>query len=358
MKRALGISVAVMLLYIAFMPAVFAGEMKTVKYCLPRGLESLEDMPMWTAVDQGYFEQEGILFEMEQAFGTSDIRMVAANQAQFCAPSPNLILASIEAGIPAKAVCAYDAINIFGMAVRSDSDVKTWQDLKGKTIALGDAAWAIIAAPTLAAAGLDPDKDVEYIVAGDGRYQMVNEKKIDVLFTWVSEFQQLKGQGFDFIYLDGEDVVKVLSNPVVTSLTLIETDPELVTRFTRALMKGMYFVYCSPEAAADIVLNRFPAIQIGWDGALAVARGRKMQNFGTTEAASAEIIGKGLGYMPPEKWAEVMQLAEQVGVISKPLPAEKVYTNEFVDITWDKSQVEADAKAYVFTSQVYKDAHK
>ncbi len=350
-------------LFLAVLAAVMltcaaqAGE-TTVRFVVPRSLECMDDMALWSADYLGYFKEEGIVFQMEQAFGTSDIRMIAMGQADFGYPSPNLILASIEAGLPVKAVCAADAINIFGMAVRADSGIKTWADLKGKTIALGDAAWATIAAPTVSAAGIDPEKDIEYIVAGDSRYQMVNEKKIDALFTWISEYEQLKGQGFDFIYMDGNKVLPVLANPVITNNALIAKDPELITRFCRAMMKGLYFVYKNPEAGADVVLNKFPAIQIAWEGAVGVAKGRNLQAFGTAETSTRQILSDGIGCMAPAKWADVIMGAEKVGVIQKPIAPENVFTNALLDLKWDRAKVEADAKAYVCTSQVYKDAHK
>ncbi len=328
-----------------------------VTFVVPRGLECMDDMALWSAVAMGYFEEEGIEFDMQQAFGTTDIKMIATGQADFGYPSPNLILSSIQEGLPVKAVSAADSINIFGMAVKSDSGIKDWADLKGKTIALGDAAWETIAAPTVTAAGLDPATDLEYIVAGDTRYQMVAEGKIDALFTWISEYEQLKGQGFDFIYLDGNEVLPVLANPVITNQELIDNNPELITRFVRAMMKGLYFVKCNPEAAADITLNKFPSIQITWEGALGCAEGRNQQAFGTNEETTKEILDAGIGIMSEDKWKTVIEWAQKVGVITEEIPADQVFTNDFVDTTWDRAEVEADAAAYECTSEVYKAAH-
>lgn len=36
----------------------------------------------------------------------------------------------------------------------------------------------------------------------------------------------------------------------------------------------------------------------------------------------------------------------ETGIISTDIPVEDIFTNEFVDLTWDRSQVEADADAY------------
>ncbi len=329
-----------------------------VAFVVPRAIETLDDMALWSAVELGYFDEENIDFEMQQAFGTSDIRMIATDQAQFGYPSPNLILSSIEAGLPVKAVGSFDSINIFGMAVLPNSGIKTWDDLKGKSVSLGDAAWANIAAPTLMAAGLDPENDIKYVVSGNTRYQVVQQGRVDALFTWVSEIAQLNGQGFDFDYLDGNKVLPVFANPVITSDKLIAENPELITRFLRALNKGSYFVKQNPEAAVDIVLKRFPSIQIGWDGAVAVANGRVQQAFGTDEATMTQILNDGIGIMHADKWDTVIDWAQKVGVIKDKIPAKNVFTNDFVDTNWDRSKVEADAKAYKLTSEAYKNREK
>jgi len=322
-------------------------ELKKVKFVLPRTIEVLEDTPFWTAIKLGYFAEEGLDVQMEQSFGTTDVKMVATGNAQFAAPSPNFILTSIENGVPIKAVLQYDAINIFGMAVRKDSGIKTWADMKGKKVALGDASWELIINPTLLAAGLDPAKDIEYVVAGENRAQMVQEGKLDILFTWIGEVYQLMAQGFDFTYIDGNEILKNCSNPIVTSLDMIKNDPETVKGFCRALAKAMYFVYSNPEAGADISCGQFPAIDISWDGAVAVQKGRVAQMFGTTEEDNkklTETVGKAF----EDKWQLNVDWAVKTGIIKNPIPLNEIYTNEFIDSTWDKAKVEADAKNYKF----------
>jgi NitT/TauT family transport system substrate-binding protein len=163
----------------------------------------------------------------------------------------------------------------------------------------------------------------------------------------------MKGQGFDFVYFDGNEILPVLANPIITSDKMIRENPNLVKGFNRAFCKGLYFVLMNPEAAADIVLNKFPAIDISWDGALAVANGRNKQAFGTTEASKNEILSKGIGYMGPDKWNAVIQGAQEVGVINRAIPGNQAFTNDYLDFTWNRAKVEADAKAYRCTSRVY-----
>ena len=325
-----------------------SGNLQQVTVVVPRTVEVLDDAHIWSAIKMGYFAEEGLEVKIEQSFGTTDTKMVALKNAQFALPSPNFLFMGIENGLPLKAVFQNDSINIFGMAVRTDSGIKTWEDMKGKKVALGDAAWANIINPTLIAAGLDPEKDVEYVVAGENRFQMVQEGKLDILFTWVAEYSQLKGQGFDFEYIDGNEILPYTSNPLVTNAEYLTEDPEMVRKFVRALAKGMYFVKMNPEAAADLTLEQFPSIKIPWDGAVGAMMGRVYQGFGLNEADQQKIVNEGIGIADMDKWKLNMEWAVKTGIIQKEIPLDQVVTNDFVDTTWDKSKVEADAKNYVF----------
>lgn len=329
------------------------GELIPVKFVLPRTIEVLEDTPFWVAKTQGYWEEEGLDVTIEQSFGTTDGKMVATGAADFAVPGTSYVITQVANEMPIKAVLQYDAINIWVMAFRSDSGIETWEDMKGKTVALGDASWELLITPTLVAAGLDPATDLEFIVAGENRFTMVQEGKIDLLFSWIGEVYQLIPQGFEFDFLYGDEVLPVCSNPVITSLDNIENRPEVVEGFLRGLAKGMYFTYVNPEAGADISTGQFPAIDISWAGALAVQDGRVAQMFGFTEEANAMLTEK-IGYAFEDKWSLTMDwTVKTIDEVTEPIPLDMIYTNMFIDAAndWNKADIEADAAAYVLVNK-------
>lgn len=325
-----------------------SGKMKDVVYVFPRTIEVLEDTPFWVALKMGYFAEEGLNVKLQDG-GSDDIKMVASKQANFAGPSPNMLLTAIESGMPVQSIHQYDVINIFGFAVPEGSPIKTWSDLKGKTIALGYPAWEAIFTPTLAAAGLDPKKDIKFQVVGEQRAAMVKEGKIDVLATWIGEIYQLNGMGMGFRYIDGNEVLENCANSIITHTDTIKNDPELVKKFSRALAKGTYFVYANPEAGADIVLEQFPMFQpqVSWDAGVAIQKGRVAQNFGLTPEENKFFI-ENLGIHIKDRWENNVKWAVDTDIIKKPLPLDKVYLNDYVDQTWDKAKVEADAKNYEY----------
>ena len=357
MKKFLALVLA-MLLCLSMAAVASAEELTTVTLVMPRSIETLADAPFWSAVEMGYFEEEGLALNLEEATGT-DVQMVAVGQADFALPAPSLILPSVEAGLPIKAVLQYGAWNIFGFSALNGAGIETWEDLNGKSIALGDASWEALCQPLLDAAGVT---DVEYIVAGENRYVQVEEGKIDVLFTWLDEIYLLQAQGFDFNYIDGNEVLKNSANAIVASADTIANNPELVQGFVKAVQKGIYFVAANPEAAADIVLNKFPALAntVDWAGAIAVMDAIKVQSYGVTEEDFAEMSNP-TGFFFDYKWDINIDSCVVAGTISEAIAHEKVYTNEFVNngmTDEDKAAVEADAAAYVFTSELAKAAGK
>ncbi len=344
MKKIVALVMALALVLVA-VPGFAA--MTEITYCVPRTVENLEDSPFHIA--QRLLAEQGITMNIQETFGTTDTKMVATNQAQFCGPGPFYVLSAVAEGLPIKAVCAYDAINIWGMAVTSDSPIKSFEDMIGAqekyghklTVALGDPSWEMLVTPTLVAAGVDVANDLEFVVAGENRYVQVAEKKLDMLFTWPGECWQLIGQNYDFVYIDGHEVLKTSSNPLVTSNYMIENEPETVRAFVEAMQQAIYAVRYNPEAAAAIMADDYPNIEVTWKAAKFIQEGRVYQMFGKAGSDTEAQILACVGKHSEEGWKLNMQAALESGTITKELDLADVYTNEFVNENMDYSKVEA-----------------
>jgi NitT/TauT family transport system substrate-binding protein len=331
-----------------------AGGVRVVTHVVPRTAEVLEDTPFWVAQNLGYMAEEGLELRIDQAFGTTDLRMVATGNAEFCGAGPSYVLAAIEEGLPVKVVSAYDAINIWGMCVLTKSPIKDWADMKNAqtkygrklTVALGDASWELLVTPTLVAAGVNPKTDIEWVVAGENRYIQVAEGRLDMLFSWPGEAWQLIGQNFDFRYIDGNDVLQTSSNPLTTSLKLIQEEPKVVQGYVRAMAKGIYFTKYNSEAAAAVSCKQWPNIDITWKAAVYVQEGRNYQMFGKPGSAEEKKLLENIGFNFEDKWQLNVKAALDSGVIKQNIPLDKIYTNQFVDNTWDRKKVERDADTY------------
>ena len=116
--------------------------------------------------------------------------------------------------------------------------------------------------------------------------------------------------------------------------------------FVRALCKGIYFTKYNPEAAAAVSCDQWPNIDVTWETAVAVQEGRNYQMFGPEGGEEEQKLLENIGISWEDKWKLNVDSMLETGIISTDIPVEDIFTNEFVDLTWDRSQVEADADAY------------
>jgi len=332
----------VLILVLTLSTNIIAQDLETITLVLPRSPEVLDDAHMHVADFMGYFAEEGLEIEFEQSYGTTDVRMIGAKQADIAIPSPYVQLLAHENEIPIISIYQMDVRNIFGFQVRPDSGIDSISDLKGKTIALGDAGWEQIANPLLRHAGLDPKEDVVYEPAGEQRAQMVEEGRLDAVLTWEKEYQLFLAQGMNLKWLPGEEVLENCSNSVAVHVDTIESNPEVVEGFVRALAKGTYFTKQNPEAATEIVLERFPAIEVNFNDAVKAIEGLVY----ITHDENTEKYG--YGYHDAEKWEVNVNDLIKEGDLSEEIPLDQIYTNEFVEAAndWDRSEVKEQAESY------------
>jgi NitT/TauT family transport system substrate-binding protein len=183
-----------------------AGALTPMKVIFPRSLEVLDDYYLNVALAMNYFQDEGIQISAEGALGTTDsTKLVVQGFGEACLPSPPVLMTAIASELPLTMVFEQDKNYIFGFAVRKDSGLKTIKDLKGKTISVGDAGWTVIMDPLFKKVGGFTSKDVQVVVGGTGRAQLVAQGKADAVFTWEKEYQLWQGQGLDLAVIKGYD---------------------------------------------------------------------------------------------------------------------------------------------------------
>jgi len=347
MKKALVLIMAVLMIATLFFScapkdAGKPAELDTVTVVLPRDIEVLDDVHYVVAQKMGYFEQQGIEVKFEKAQGTSDMQMVSVGNGEICLPHPFVTLIGMSSDIPLIGVFQQDVINTDAFCVRADNDeINSIQDFKGKSIALGDAAWQASVAAELIAAGLSPD-DVEFVIAGENRAQMVNEGQCDIVYTWEKGYQLWLAQGMDFKVITCEDNLYIPGNPLLVSQENYRNNKTLIERFLKGLSMGIHFTNCNPEAATEILLDHFPTITTDFNASLEVVKAAA--NIMTNDDTERY----GYGYSNQERWDNCVEYSKKLGLIEKDIPYEQIMTNEFIEAAndFDHAAVEKDAKNF------------
>jgi NitT/TauT family transport system substrate-binding protein len=325
-------------------------KLQTVRWISPRGtLQVMDDFNLWVPIKMGYFKQLGIQARLiagpiSDALATT--KFVAQKKADMGYPSPGVLTASIDGGIPVKSI--YDVISgqVFDFAVPAGSSITSPKQLAGKTIALGSAGWQTITDPMFVELGIDP-KSVKYVILGQQWIQAVDQKKADAGLAWEGLRHQWLGQGLKLKFLIGSSWSKQPSN--VYSVRADDLDDSakvaLYTRFLQGVVMGLEFTKANPRAAAQITYGQLPDLrkslkpQAALDSMLELAHAY----------ATSHLQGKPWGYHFAAGWANYLKTIKDLGQTKKQLKGSDVYTNKLLQAAnkkANKAKARADAKNF------------
>ncbi|MCF7928779.1 MAG: ABC transporter substrate-binding protein [Spirochaetales bacterium] len=323
-------------------------EMTQLTWVSPRGtLEVMDDYNVWVAKEMGYFEEMGLSITMEPGptQALADIKLVDRGQADIAYPSPGVLTSGIDQGVDVIAAYELMGTQVFDFAVAADSDIKTVQDIEGKTIAMWFAGWDVIIKPMLVELGIDPDS-VEYKAIGQQWGQAVSQGKADVALTWKGLRAQWDAIGLDLRYFKGEDFSDLPANVYAIRKDDLN-DPEkreVLEKFFRASSMGIHFARHNPRAAAQLTYKQFSAIREQMTPELALESMHQLHNG---YVWSKDNLGD-YGRFPIDKWEKYLKIISDLGQTENVLETGNVVTNELIEAAndFDRARVERDAKNF------------
>lgn len=323
-------------------------ELTKITWISPRGsLEVMDDYNLWVPIEMGYFEELGL--EVELIAGPADAsaptRFVAEGQADVGYPSPGVLTAAIDAGIPVTSIFNMAAGQVFNFALPAGSDITSPQDLEGKRISLWAAGGEVVVNPMLVELGVDPST-VEFVDGGAQWGQMASLGQVDAAIGWEGLRAQWAAQGLELDWLVGHEWSEHPSN-VYSIRTSDLDDPgqrDVFERFLKGIVMGFEFGRANPRAATQISYRQFPDLQASLEPQLAVD---SMMELGSLYGLSSR-QGDGWGFHYLDGWSDYLDIIADLGQTENRLTPEEVFTNDLLtaanDI--DVDRVLADAEAF------------
>ncbi|MSU90800.1 PhnD/SsuA/transferrin family substrate-binding protein [Rhodobacteraceae bacterium 2CG4] len=290
--------------------------------------------PMWAAIGEGYFEEEGLNIDVQAVDGSSQVlQAMSAGQAQIGAPGPGPVLGARARGIDVVFIYNLYPKSVFGLLVKSDSGYATPTDLKGKVIGVGtaDGAEVSFARAILNDAGMEEGTDFTFLPVGDGGTAAVAFLRgdVDAYAGAVSDAAILANRGLELTEITPEEYLAYFGNGYAVLADYMAENPEVVEGFGRALVKGMRFISdpANEETALDHMAAGNP--QEGEDRAFASALlAAASERMTPTDA----YIDKGFGYQPPEHWETWQKSLLSSGDLEAPFDDLAAgYTNEMIE---------------------------
>ena len=219
--------------------------------------------PFAVAMKMGWFKQEGLDVEVVPLPGSTDrVKAVAAGQLLVTLPSVEPLAIVRPQGIKAKIFYTAYQTNGYGLAVPADSPIQKAAEHKGKNIGVTNLASAgvIIARTQVAAAGLDPDRDVTIVVAGKGAQPaaLISSRQMQALSQFDTQDALISNTGLPMRYLDRSQIERYPGDGFLVLEETLKARRKEVVGMARAYAKGTIFTLNNPEAAVQIVYELFP----------------------------------------------------------------------------------------------------
>ena len=310
--------------------------------------------PFAVAQKLGWFEKAGIKVELVPLPGSTDcVKLVATKAVDVSLPSVEPLAIIRPQGVKAKFFYTAYQGNIYGIAVPADSPVKSMADLKGKKIGVTSMASAgVILARALAKqAGLDPDKDISIVVAGESAQTaaLLRSKQVDALSQFDTQYALAMNAGAKLRMLDHPEIRKFPSNGFVALEDYLKTNRADAVALARGYAMGTVFAMANPEAAIRILWEVFPQTRaLGKDEATALK-----DDLTTLEARSRNwrfepVDGKRWGDSVEKNYQLYLDWLIAQGVIKTKVEVKDLITNELLDEVnkFSPDAVRSEAKAY------------
>ena len=310
--------------------------------------------PFAVAMKMGWFKQEGLDVEIVPLPGSTDcVKAVATGEVPISLPSVEPLANGRPQGVKAKIYYTAYQTNGYGIAVPADSAIQSPAELRGKSIGVTSLASAgvVVARAQVAAAGLDPAKDVQIVVAGEGAQTaaMVRNKQVEALSQFDTQYAMVENSGVKMRYLDRRDIEKFPGNGFLASEETLRTRRKELVGMARAYAKGTVFTIANPEAAVRIVYELFPQTKpTGKDEATAVREDIKVLEARMPHYKLEPAGVKRWGENSEVNYRDYVDFLVKWSVITQKVPTSDLITNDLIeDINrMDAGKIAAEAAAY------------
>jgi NitT/TauT family transport system substrate-binding protein len=282
------------------------------------------------AAAKGYFRDANIEVTIQPGqAGTYNHNQMLAGKAQFGAVDSSGAL--IRSGKAEKAedkslriVAAVQQLTLNVIAAWQDGGIHSPQDLAGKTLGTAIGAVPRTLFPAYARiANIDP-ATVKWIETAPPQVpSLLVTNKVQALATFNVAVPGVEkaARGRKAVIFPYSDVLTdLLGNVILAPQRLIETDPDLVTRFVQALMRGLKYAVTNPQEAGQILHQADPTQNVE----LAATELNLLKPY------TLPVGGKPVGTFDESRMAKNIAVLQGLGLIPSGLTPDQVADTRFL----------------------------
>jgi NitT/TauT family transport system substrate-binding protein len=271
------------------------------------------------ALDQGYFTEDGLAVTLDYNMETDSVALVGAGELNFAIVSGEQVVLGRAQGLPVIYTMAWYQQYPVGVVSLIEAGIQAPEDLVGRRVGLPGLYGAnyIGLLALLNANGLSLE-DISPESIGFTQAESVASHQVEAASIYISnEPVILRSQGLDVNVLRVSDYIQLVSNGLITNETILQENPELVSRMIRAILRGIQFTLDNPEAAYDISLNYVENL----------AQQEREVQMEVLQTSMELWRADTLGYSNPEGWENMQQVLLQNGLLESPIDLNQAFTN-------------------------------
>ncbi len=272
------------------------------------------------AADQnGLYRDEKIAVSFLEGGPAFDpIDAVLAGEAEFGVASADTLLLARAQGKPVRAIATVLRHSPVVLITLRETGITRPEDIVGQEVRMTTQIAPSFQA-MMSRVAIPPDGYTEVILPSE--LDLFVSGEVPVWAVYYNSFAvAIQEAGYDLNFIFPEEYgVHFYGDVIFTTDTLIENNPDLVTRFLRATLSGLRSAIGEPEAVGAMVVQYDEAA----DAALESAKMR----------ATIPLIHTGrhhIGWMQRERWQMMEETLRQQNVLSRPLDVDKVFTMAFL----------------------------
>jgi len=279
---------------------------------------------LYVAKEKGYFEEQGLDVEIMLPGEAGADQMVASGSVEFGVSYQESITAARVEGVPIVSIAAIIQHNTSGFASLKEKNITSPKDFEGKVYGgWGAPVEKEVISSLMQVDGGDVEK-VEFLNIGDADFFTATSRgDIDfawIYYGWTGIEAELRKIPINMVYLtDFSEKLDYYTPVLATNEKMIQDHPETVRKFLAAVEKGYQFAIENPDEAAEILIQTLPELD-----AELVRASQKWLSIKYQDDAPR------WGEQKKSVWENYAKWMYEHGLLSKPLDAEKAFTNEFL----------------------------
>jgi len=299
----------------------------------------------------GFSKEEGLDVEVRfSTGGPQATQIIASGGADVGQVTQEPPIEGYDKGIRGKMFYTQFTRLIYHVAVPADSSIQSFADLKGKKIGVSNMASAslIVARSALRKNGV-PIEDIFLPVGlADGAVAALRSGQVQALSMWTAAYASMMRVGMTFRFLYHPTVAEIGSGGFFASDKTLVEKREALIKFGRSMAKSTIFMLENPEATLRMYWKFNPAGKPPGTDEEALKRGMIEMNALLPLYSVEKHTDKRYGLADVDGIQTYINLFQEEGVITRPLQASHLVTNDLIDEInkFDRAKVRELARSW------------